>query len=88
MFDFQFDPPIFHVSLLLFYFFLVVLVCKRKFSIKVLGLKNRSTLAFHVVRQLQKVFTRLDCIVAHHQIKERAENTDANGSIIAFLVVE
>jgi len=50
VFNVQFDPPVFHVSLLLFYFLLVVFVCQRKLSIEVLGIKNGSTLALHVIR--------------------------------------
>ena len=57
-------------------------------AVERLRLENARSLTFHVVWQFDDILAGLDSLVAHHEIKERAKDANADSCIIALIVVE
>ena len=57
-------------------------------AVECLCLENARSLTFHVVWQFDDILAGLDSLVAHHEIKERAEDANADSSVITLIVIE
>ena len=57
-------------------------------AVESLSLENACALALHVVGQLNDILPRFYRLVAHHQVKKRAEYAYADGRVIRLFVIE
>ena len=78
------------MGFLLLQLFSIVLIYRLlvQLAVECLRLENARSLTFHVVWQFDDVLAGLDSLVAHHEIKERAEDANADSCIIALIVIE
>ena len=86
----QLDLPILDILFLSLDLFRIVHVdgCLVKLAVESLSLENACALALHVVGQLNDILPRFYRLVAHHQVKKRAEYAYADGRVIRLFVIE
>ena len=90
MFNVQLNLPVLDVDFLLLQLFSIVLIHRLlvQLAVECLRLKDARSLTLHVVWQFDDILASLHCLVTHHEIEERAKDANADGRIIALIVVE